>query len=122
MYVRSATQSWFGPSTSRSLDRSGEDGLIVITVRRGDEAAPARRMQGVLAHQALDLLVVDHPAAMPERRLHAAPAIGLEFVLDRVHGLDQGGVVGGTLRLVVVGGARDPHQSASFGDAEALGR
>ena len=57
----------------------------------GDEAAPARRMQSVFAHQVPDLLMVHDPALMPERRLHLAPAISLELVLDRVHGLDQGG-------------------------------
>ena len=98
-----------------------EDGLVVIAVGGGDEAASARRMQGVLAHQAFDLLVVHDPAPMPEGRLHAAPAIGLELILDRVHGLDQGGVVGKSLRCVVAGGARDPHQSASTGDGEAFG-
>ena len=42
-------------------------------------------MHGVFVHQAPDLLLVHDPAPMPERRLHAAPAIGLELVLDRVH-------------------------------------
>ena len=45
-----------------------EDRLIMVAVRDGDEAAPARRMHGVLAHQALDLLVVHRPAPMPQRR------------------------------------------------------
>ena len=98
-----------------------EDGLVVIAVRRGDEAPPVRRMHGVFAHQALDLLVVHDPAAMPECRLHAPPAVGFELVLDRVHGLDQGGVVGRSLGGAVTGGSRDPHQPASFGDGEACG-
>ena len=93
----------------------------MIAVGGGNEAASARRMQGMLAHQAFDLLVVHDPAAMPERRLHAPPSVGFELVLDRVHGLDQSGVVGRALRFAVVGGARDPHQSASLGDGEACG-
>ena len=79
------------------------------------------RMQGVFAHQTLDLLAVDDPAAMPERHLPAPPDIGFELILDRLHRLDQGGVVGRVLWLVVIGGVRDPHQSASFGDREACG-
>ena len=75
----------------------------------------------MFAHQAFDLLVVDDPAAMPERRLHAPPAIGFELALDRVHGLDQGGVVGRALGFSVVSRSRDPHQSTSFGDGEACG-
>ena len=40
-------------------------------------------MHGVFVHQAPDLLLVHDPAPMPERRLHAAPAIGLELVRGR---------------------------------------
>ena len=46
--------TWSGPR---------EDGLVVIAVRRGDEAASARRLHGMIAHQASDLLLVDHPAS-----------------------------------------------------------
>ena len=45
----------------------------------------------------------------------------LDRLLDRVHGLDQGGVVGRSLGGVVTGGARHPHRSVSLGDGEACG-
>jgi hypothetical protein len=60
-----------------------EDGLIMVTVGGGDITPAAARLQIVLAHQALDPLLVGDHAAMAKRRLHAAPAIGFELVADR---------------------------------------
>ncbi len=54
-------------------------------------AAPG--LDGVLAHEAADLLVVHHQAQVQERGLDPAPAIAPELVADRRHGLDHGGVV-----------------------------
>ena len=93
----------------------------MVAVGGRDIAAPAAGVQSVLAHQPLQLLVVHHPALLAECRLHPPPAVGLELILDGVHRLDQRGVVDGSLRRVVVGGARDPHQTASRRDGDAAG-
>ena len=98
-----------------------KDGLVVIAVGRHDESPTLRRLQTMLAHQSLDLLVVHDPAELPERRLHASPAIGLELVLDGMHRLDESRVVDHHHRCVVEGGACDPHQPTAFGDGEAAG-
>ena len=53
-----------------------EEGFVVVAVGGGDKAALAREMRGLVAHQAVDLHVLHDPAAIPQRRVHAAPAIG----------------------------------------------
>ena len=65
-------------------------------------------------------MVDDHPS-MPQLGAHASPPIGFELVADRRDRLDDRGVVVGHNRLFVKGGAGDPHQPASFCDAEAGG-
>lgn len=65
--------------------------------------------------------MVHPPAPLAQGRQDAAPAVGFERVADRGHGLDEGGVVGGPHRGIVVGGARQTHQPASRGDSEAAG-
>jgi hypothetical protein len=75
----------------------------------------------VLAHQPFQLLVVHGPALLAEGRLHSPPTVGFKLVLDGVHRLNEGGVVACSYGSIVVGGARDPHQTASFRDGEAAG-
>ena len=58
---------------------------------------------------------------MPRRGLHTTPAICPELVLDRMHDLDQGGIVGRTVQGATVDGPRHPHQATPFGDREAFG-
>ena len=53
-----------------------EEGFVVVAVGGGDKAALAREMHGLVAHQAVDLHVLHDPAAIPQRRMHSAPAIG----------------------------------------------
>ena len=48
----------------------------MVAVGGGDKAALAREMHGLVAHQAVDLHVLHDPAAIPQRHMHAAPAIG----------------------------------------------
>lgn len=93
----------------------------MVAVGRGDVPPAAPWLQIMLTHEVADLLVVHHHAPLPERGPDPAPAIGLEFVADRGHDLDQGGVADLAPRCVVVGGARDPHQLASPRDREAGG-
>jgi hypothetical protein len=50
-----------------------------------------------------------------------AIAIDLELVANRHHGRTDLGVIGSARRRVIVGGARQTHQTASFGDGEAMG-
>src|SRR5262245_44073589 len=56
-------------------------------------------------------------------QLSADPAIavGLKLVADRHHGRDDLGVIDFARRRVIKSGARQAHQSASFGDREATG-
>ena len=60
----------------------------MVAVSGSDKTALAREMHGLLAHEAFDLHVLHDPAAIPQRRMHAALAIGLDLVVDRMHGLD----------------------------------
>ena len=53
-----------------------EDGFVVVAVSGGEKAALAREMHGLVAHQAVDLHVLHDPAAIPQLRVHGAPAIG----------------------------------------------
>ena len=48
----------------------------MVAVGGGDRAALAREMHGLVAYQAVDLLVLHDPAAIPQRRRHAVPAMG----------------------------------------------
>lgn len=73
-----------------------------------DDAAPLQRHR--LRH------VIDDEAAVPQRCLHPAAAIGLETIGDCRHRLDERCVVDADGRLVVIGPARDPisrHPSAT---------
>lgn len=50
----------------------------MVAVGGGDIAPAAERLKIMLAHQALDPLVVGNNTLMAKRGLHAAPAIGFE--------------------------------------------
>lgn len=50
--------------------------FAVVTVAGGDKAALAREIRGLVMHQAFDLHVLQDPALIPQRRVHAAAAIG----------------------------------------------
>src|SRR5499427_9899978 len=113
----SATQSWFGPSTTLSRARSGKIGAV----GRGHKPPPALGLQVVLAHEAADLLGIDDYVSMAQLGANAAIAIDLELVANRHHGRNDLGVIGSARRRVIVGGARQTHQTASFGDGEAMG-
>src|SRR6266513_5810854 len=52
---------------------------------------------------------------------NAAIAIGLKLIEDRGHSDDDLGVVSFHRRRVVIGRAWQPHQTASFGDGDAVG-
>ena len=93
----------------------------MIAIGRGDVAPAPTWLKIMLAHQASDFLVIDDEAAVPQRCLHPAVAIGLETIGDCRHRLDERCVVDAGGRLVVIGRARDPHQPASFGDGDAAG-
>jgi hypothetical protein len=93
----------------------------VVAVGSGDEAPANPRLQTVLAHQASDLLVVHDEALLTQGRADAAVAVELECLSDREHRLNDSGVVGRPLRLVIIGRARHSHQPASFADGEATG-
>jgi hypothetical protein len=88
----------------------------VIAVGRCDMAAADLRLQAVLAHQALDLLVVDDQASLPQGRANTPPAIALELVAEDGDRLDDHAVVGRRRRRAVIGRAGDSNQPASFGD------
>jgi hypothetical protein len=98
-----------------------EDGQFVIAIGGGDIAPAPARLKTMFAHQASDFLMIDDKAAVPQRCLHPAVAIGLEAVGDRRHRLDERRVVDADGRLVVIGRARDPHQPTSFCDGDAEG-
>src|SRR6516162_2805987 len=120
MYVMSATQSWFGPSTILSRARSGKMGpswsLSVVATNR------LRRLGcRSLTHETADLLGIDENAAMAQLGANPAIAIGLELIADRDHVRDDLGVISLQRRRVVKGGARQAHQAASFGNGEAMG-
>ena len=74
----------------------------MVTVGGGDITPAAARLQIVLAHQALDPLLVGDHAAMAKRRLHAAPAIGFELVADRGDCFDSS-VVHASRRRIIIG-------------------
>src|SRR6516164_11595742 len=52
---------------------------------------------------------------------NAAIAIGLKLIADRGHSGDDRGVVSFHRRRVIKGRAWQPHQTASFGDGDAVG-
>jgi len=58
------------PIADQLLGMIRKDGLVVIAVGRHDEKPALRRLQTMLAHQSLELLLIDDPAELPERRLH----------------------------------------------------
>ena len=114
------------PELVRSVDRDvlgpvREDWLVMIAVGGGDEALAMPGLQIVLAHQATDFLAVDDDALVAQLGPDTAIAVGLELVADRLDAGNDLGLVGGARRRVVVGGARQAHQTASFGDGEIAG-
>ena len=76
--IARGAKRWLAPGSEVLTDSlrcwNALDGVVGIAVGRCNEAPPARRMHVVLAHQALDLLVVHNPAPIPQRRLHPPPA------------------------------------------------
>src|SRR6476646_11269543 len=58
---------------------------------------------------------------MPQRRPHAPVAVSFEGFGNLRHRLDEFRVADGDRRLVIVGGARNPHQPASLSDGETKG-
>ena len=56
-----------------------------------------------------------------EAQVASTPEGLVSFMGKLEHEVAAIGLVGRALGLVIVGGARDPHQSASFGDGEAFG-
>ena len=65
--------------------------------------------------------MIDDHALVAESRSNAAPAIVFERLADRSDRLDNDGVVRWGRRRIIEGGARKPHQPASFGDGETVG-
>src|SRR6516162_6123951 len=118
MYVMSATQSWFGPSTILSRARSGKMGpswsLSVVATNR------LRRL-GCRSCSRMRRRRIDENAAMAQLGANPAIAVGLELIADRDHVRDDLGVISLQRRRVVKGGARQAHQAASFGNGEAMG-
>src|SRR6266700_205244 len=98
-----------------------KDRIVVIAVGRGHKPPPALGLQVVLAHEAADLLGIDDYVSMAQLGANPAIAIDLELVANRHHGRNDLGVIGFAPRRVIVGGARQTHQTASFGDGEAMG-
>src|SRR5436190_4516418 len=58
---------------------------------------------------------------MAQLGANPAIAIDLELVANRHHGRNDLAVLGFARRRVIVGGARQTHQTASFGNGEAMG-
>src|SRR6516165_3607700 len=96
------------------------DRLIVVAVSRRHIAATSAGLEIVLAHQPPDLFVIDDQAPMPQLGADASPAVEFELLANRGDRLDDRSVVLGG-GLVVEGRAGDPHQPASFCDAETPG-
>ena len=93
----------------------------MVAIGRGNEPLAALGLQVVLAHETADLFGIDDYAAMAQLGTNPPIAIGFEFIADRYDGRNQRSVVSGPWRNVVIGGARQAHQPASFGDGEATG-
>ena len=72
----------------------GEDRLVVIAVRRRHVTTTGSRLKIVLAHQALDLLMINDDALLPKGGLNTPPAVAFELVADDRNGLDDRSVVG----------------------------
>lgn len=53
-----------------------DEAFVVAAVAGGDKTALASEIPVLLAHQAMDLQVLQDPATIPQRPAHAAPAIG----------------------------------------------
>jgi hypothetical protein len=103
------------------LGQIAEDRMVGVAVSRRHISPTHTWLEIVFAHEALDLLVIDHEALLAKGGLHASPTVAFERVADRAHSLDDGCVIGLHRRRVIVGRARDPHQPASFGDGDAFG-
>src|SRR3982074_2069929 len=91
------------------LSEIGEDRIIVIAIRRRDEAPAPLRIQRVLAHEPADLLGVHDNATMAEFGANTPVAIGFEFVANRFHLCNDGRIVRGCIGRIVEGRAADPH-------------
>jgi len=95
--------------------------MVVVAVRCRHVSPTHAWLEIVLAHETLDLLVIDRKALLAEGCLDAPPTVAFELVADGAHRFDDGSVIDRICRCVVVGRARDPHQPASFGDGDAFG-
>ena len=58
----------------------------MVAVGGGDKAALAREMHGLVAHQAVDLHMLHDPAAIPQRRMHAALRDRFDYLLGAGNG------------------------------------
>src|SRR5262245_2557026 len=66
-------------------------------------------------------LGIDDDTALAQFGANPAIAVGLELIADCLHGRDDLGVISFAYRRIIVGGARQAHQTASFGDGKATG-
>ena len=87
------------------LGQIAEDRMVVVAVCRRHISPTHAWLEIVLAHEALDLLVIDHEALLAKGGLHASPTVAFERVADRAHRLDDGCVVERHGRRVIVGRA-----------------
>src|SRR6516164_9426052 len=109
------------PVDPQILGAVGINRLVMVAVGRGDIAPPPARLKVVLTHQPADLLVIDDHSSMAQLGANASPAVGFKLLADRRDRLNDGGVVLRGSRFAVEGRPGDPHQPASFCDAEARG-
>src|SRR3981189_3849863 len=91
------------------LSEIGEDRIIVIAIRRRDEAPAPLRIQRVLAHEPADLLGVHDNATMAEFGANTPVAIGFEFVANRFHLCNDGRIGRCYTARIVEDSAADPH-------------
>ena len=72
------------------LGQITEDRMVVVAVRRRHISPTHAWLEIVFAHEALDLLVIDHEALLAKVGLHASPTVAFELVADRAYRLDDG--------------------------------
>src|SRR5690348_1292206 len=93
----------------------------MVAVRGDDIAALRPHPHAVQAHQTRDALPINQCSFGTQLRRHAPVAVSLKLAPDRVHALDERGLIQLTERLFVKSASGQLHHAASFGNGEASG-